>query len=116
MILGIATFPTRLLGPILVVILSLGAYSFRGLWEDIVITFVFGLIGYVFRRYHFTLIALMVGLFLGRQIDEDFVRFVILYGDDPSALLTKPIAMIFTVLSIGLVLWQIRKAISERQA
>ena len=112
----IATFPTRLLGPILVVILSLGAYSFRGLWEDIVITFVFGLIGYVFRRYHFTLIALMVGLFLGRQIDEDFVRFVILYGDDPSALLTKPIAMLFTVLSLGLVLWQLRKAISERLA
>ena len=52
----------------------------------------------------------MIGLFLGRQIDEDFVRFVILYGDDPAALLSKPIVAVFAVLSLGLPLWQIRSA------
>lgn len=112
----IVTVPSRLLAPFLAVILALGAYSFRGFWEDIVITFLFGLIGYAFRRHHFTLIALMIGLFLGRQIDEDFVRFVILYGDDPVALLDKPIVAAFALLSLGLVVWQIAQAVKERRA
>nr|WP_306264993.1 tripartite tricarboxylate transporter permease [Pararhizobium sp. IMCC3301] len=106
----IVTVPSRLLAPVLAIILALGAYSYRGYWEDIVITFLFGLIGYFFRRHHFTLISLMIGLFLGRQIDEDFVRFVILYSDDPAALLSKPIVAVFAILSLGLLLWQVRSA------
>ena len=109
----IASVPSRILAPVLAIILSLGAYSFRGLWEDIVITFIFGVIGYWFRRHHFTLIALMIGLFLGRQIDEDFVRFIILYADDPLLLAGKPIAMGFFVLSIGLIGWQTKAVIKE---
>ncbi len=111
----IATVPSRLLAPALAIILALGAFSYRGLWEDIVITFVFGLIGYVFRRHHFTLVALMIGLFLGRQIDEDFVRFVILYADDPLALAFKPITPVFALLSLGLLIWQVRTAWMERR-
>ncbi len=109
----IASVPSRVLAPTLAIILSLGAFSFRGLWEDIVITFIFGVIGYWFRRHHFTLIALMIGLFLGRQIDEDFVRFIILYADDPLLLTGKPIAMGFFILSIGLIGWQTKAVIKE---
>ena len=112
----IVTVPTRLLAPVLGVILALGAYSYRGYWEDIVITFFFGIVGYVFRRHHFTLISLMIGLFLGRQIDGDFVRFVILYSDDPLALLERPIVVVFVVLSLALLAWQIRTAWHERRA
>ncbi|RVT81881.1 hypothetical protein DXV76_18685 [Rhodobacteraceae bacterium CCMM004] len=112
----IVTVPSRLLAPALTIIIALGAYSYRGLWEDIVITFAFGLIGYVFRRHHFTLIALMIGLFLGAQIDEDFVRFVILYGDRPATLLERPIVAAFAVLSLALIALQVRLAIRERRA
>ncbi|WP_308918227.1 tripartite tricarboxylate transporter permease [Jannaschia sp. LMIT008] len=115
-VVRIVTVPSRLLAPILAVVLALGAYSFRGLWEDVVITFAFGLLGHVMRRHHFPLIALMIGLFLGRQIDADFVRFVILYGDDPMALLSRPIVATFAVLSLGLVLWQVRQAWTERRS
>lgn len=68
------------------------------------------------RRHHFPLIALVIGLFLDREIDVDFVRFVILYGDDPAALLRRPIVAGFAVLSAGLVAWQVRTAWTERRA
>lgn len=31
----------------------------------------FGLVGWVFKRYHFTLLSLMIGLFLGQELDEN---------------------------------------------
>lgn len=111
----IVTMPSRLLAPALTVVIALGAFSYRGRLEDIVVTFLFGIIGYVFRHHHFTLIALMIGLFLGRQIDEDFVRFVILYADNPMALLSKPIVAIFAILTILLVLHQVRQRLNENR-
>ena len=112
----IVTVPSAVLAPCLVVLLALGAYAFRGQFADVVVTFAFGAIGYLFRRHHFTLIALMIGLFLGRQLDEDIVRFVILYGDDPLALAERPIVLVLMVLSIALVVQQVTSAVREARA
>jgi putative tricarboxylic transport membrane protein len=99
--------PSQVLLPILVLMLALGAYSLRGYYADVVITFTFGLIGHAFRRHQFSLIALMIGLFLGSQLDANIVRFVILYGDDPLALIERPISLVLMVLSLGMLIWQI---------
>lgn len=103
----IVRVPSQVLLPILVLMLALGAYSLRGYYADVVITFAFGLIGHVFRRHQFSLIALMIGLFLGSQLDANIVRFVILYGDDQLALLERPISLVLMALSLGMVCWQV---------
>ena len=103
----IVRVPSQVLLPILVLMLALGAYSLRGYYVDIVITFSFGLIGHAFRRHQFSLIALMIGLFLGSQLDANIVRFVILYGDDPMALAQRPISLTLMALSLAMVSWQI---------
>ena len=112
----IATVPSSILAPCLVVLLALGAYAYRGQFADVVITFLAGWIGYLFRRHHFTLISLMIGLFLGRQLDEDIVRFAILYGDDPAALLERPLVVVLMLASAGLFAWQVGTAVRERRA
>lgn len=112
----IVAAPSRLLAPMLAALLALGAWSYRGFFADVVITFAFGLIGHVFRRRHFTLIAVMIGLFLGRQLDENIVRFVILYGDDPLALLDRPITVGLALLSLGLLAHQVWSAARARRA
>lgn len=103
----IVIIPSRVLTPILVILLAVGAYSFRGYFGDVVITFVFGLIGHAFRRRQFSLLAMMVGLFLGDQLDQNIVRFVILYGETPLDLLERPISIALAVLSLGLIAFQI---------
>ena len=106
----IVRVPSQVLLPILVLMLALGAYSLRGYYADVVITFAFGLIGYAFRRHQFSLIALMIGLFLGSQLDANIVRFVILYGDDPLALMERPISLSLAMLSLGMIGWQVRQS------
>ena len=115
--LGVAYFvarivvvPSRILVPALIVLLAVGAFSFRNNFADIAITFAFGGIGFVFRRHQFALIALMLGLFLGQQIDDDITRFVILYGDDPLSLLERPLTVVLALASMVLLGWQLRQA------
>lgn len=111
----IVVVPSRLLVPILVVLLALGAFSFRNAFADIGITFAFGLLGFMFRRHQFALIALMLGLFLGQQIDDDITRFVILYGDNPGALFSRPLTVVLALASIVLIGMQVMTGVKKHR-
>ena len=96
--------PTEILLPTLVMVVALGVFSFRNLFFDVVILFSFGMIGYFFKRYHFTLVSFMIGLFLGRQIDDEMYRLVALFGQNPWAIFARPITVafiIFIIISLG---------------
>ena len=104
-VVRIVIIPSKLLAPFLLLLLTLGAYSYRDLLFDVVIIYLFGIIGWFFRRYHFTLLSLMIGLFLGRQMDEEIIRFAILFGDRPLEALQRPITStlcLLIILTLGL--------------
>ena len=98
----ITTIPTRMLVPLLFVVLFSSAYSYRNEFIDVYILLFFGLVGWIFKRYHFTLLALMIGLFLGQELDENFERVLILYGDDPLRVLESPLTVALSVLTIAI--------------
>jgi putative tricarboxylic transport membrane protein len=105
--------PTQLLLPVLVVLISVGAFSLRNLWFDVVILFAFGFIGYLLRRFKFAPIAFMVGLFLGRPLDEEMVRFNVMFGDDLASVMDRPITVGLVVLTLLSVAFQIRRVIRD---
>lgn len=110
----VVVVPSRILVPILIVIVSLGAFSLRNFMFDVFVLYFFGLIGWFFRRYNFALLSFMIGLFLGRQLDAEIVRFVILFGSDPMELLDRPIAVGFILLTILTITMRIRVALKAR--
>ncbi|MRG70461.1 hypothetical protein GH722_01665 [Alphaproteobacteria bacterium HT1-32] len=112
----VVTVPSRILVPLLLVLMSVGAFAFRGLMFDVFVLFAFGLIGWFFRRYHFTLLSFMIGLFLGRQLDEDMERVLILFGDDPLSALASPITAILTVSTVGLLSFILLKGLFARKS
>jgi len=96
--------PTQVLLPALLVLIALGAFSFRNLMVDVVILFGAGIVGYLLRRYNFAPVGFMIGLFLGRPLDEEMVRFTVLFGDDLTRLLDRPITLTLialTLMSLG---------------
>ncbi|MEM7774703.1 MAG: tripartite tricarboxylate transporter permease [Pseudomonadota bacterium] len=103
----IVRIPTTILVPFLTILLAVGAYSFRGLMFDVFVVFAFGLIGWFCRRYDFTPLSLMIGLFLGRQLDEEIVRVSVLYGDDPLAMLERPITAVLFAFTAALIVYKI---------
>jgi putative tricarboxylic transport membrane protein len=107
--------PSKYLVPVLVVLVTLGAYSFRNLMVDVFILYAFGLLGWFCRRYHFTLVSLMIGLFLGRQLDEEIVRFRVLFGNDPLATFQRPITVTFMALIVITLALNIRRLRVQRK-
>ncbi len=93
---------------------ALGVFSFRNLFLDVGILFSFGIIGYFFKRYHFTLVSFMIGLFLGRQIDNEVYRFVALFGNDPWAVFKRPITVGFIILIIVTLTFWVRGLLKKR--
>ena len=106
--------PTEVLIPSLIVVVALGVFSFRNLFLDVVILFSFGIIGYFFKRYHFTLVSFMIGLFLGGQIDNEMYRFVALFGNNPWAVFKRPITVGFIILIIITLAFWVRGLLKEK--
>ncbi len=103
----IVIVPTTLLVPFLTILLAVGAFSFRGQLFDVLVVFSFGVVGWLCRRYDFTPLSLMIGLFLGNQLDQEMLRVSILYSYEPWTILHRPIAAALFALTIALVLVRI---------
>lgn len=103
----IVIVPTTLLVPFLTILLAVGAFSFRGQIFDVFVVFAFGIAGWLCRRYDFTPLSLMIGLFLGNQLDQEMLRVSILYSYEPWTILHRPIAAALFALTIALILVRI---------
>jgi len=62
---AILRVPFSIVGPIIVVICAIGAYSVHNAFLDIVLMLVFGVVGYVFKKLQYPLAPLELALVLG---------------------------------------------------
>jgi putative tricarboxylic transport membrane protein len=90
--------PTRFLIPFISVALLVGVFSARQYLIDIGIMVVFGLLGFVVRKYGYSPVALLLALILGPLLEENFFRCLVIGG--PILFVTKPIALTLFLLSI----------------
>ncbi|NIO08400.1 MAG: hypothetical protein GTO40_10490 [Deltaproteobacteria bacterium] len=80
---------------------TVGSYSISRELYDVGLMFVFGLFGYIMRRLGFTPIPTIIAFLLG-PLFEDGVRWSLrLSGGDPSIFFTRPIALVFILLSVA---------------
>jgi len=86
--------PRPYLLPLIVVLCVIGAYAINNSFFDVGVAFLFGLIGWVFKRWDFPLGPLVLGLILGRMVEENLRRSLILSGGSPTIFLTHPIALV----------------------
>lgn len=89
-----------LLVPFLIILMSIGSFAYRNLIFDVYILFIFGIIGWYLKKFDFTPLSFMIGLFLGRQIDEDIERVIILFSDNPLKVFESTITLTITILTI----------------
>lgn len=108
-------FPTRVLVPCLAVFTVVGALSIRGLMFDAYILIFFGILGYLFKKLDYPLIAVVLGFILGDIVDSELIRVFQRYGDI-TPFFTRPVSLIFVILSaLGLASPYIMKFFRNRQ-
>lgn len=97
--------PVVYLMPIVAVLSVIGAYAINLSTFDLLLVFIFGVIGYFFDKMLYSPAPIVLGLILGNMIDTKFRTALVTSNGDFLSFLTRPISLIiflmilFTVVS-----------------
>jgi len=77
-----------------------GAYALNNAALDVLVCFISGVLGFIFRRTGFPLGPVIVALILGPIAEENIIRALLLAGGDATVFITRPISLILIIASI----------------
>ncbi|RJQ57414.1 MAG: hypothetical protein C4530_12560 [Desulfobacteraceae bacterium] len=97
--------PTRILAPAVMVFAVVGALSPRGLIIDPVIMVVFAAFGYIIKKLDYPIMGFILGFILGELVDREFLKSYLMYADDLTDLLSRPIFLVITALTLLSIIW-----------
>jgi len=96
------TVPYRWMFPAIVIFCAIGVYSITNNTFDVWIVSLFGILGYVFIKLSISPAPMVLGLILGRPMEENLRRALVVANGDWSVLFTRPISA--TLLAIAALL------------
>lgn len=102
---AILRVPFSVVGPVIVVICSIGAYTVHNAFLDIVLMLVFGVVGYVFKKLQYPLAPLVLALVLGDMAESAFRQSMILSGGSLSIFWSNGLVTSITALAIFVLFW-----------
>jgi len=86
--------PYRILGPIVLAICFVGAYSMRNNMFDVWICILFGILGYAMKRRGWPVAALILGLILGPMFEHNLRASMGMSGGSVLIFIERPIAAV----------------------
>src|SRR6267154_908861 len=84
--------PYRFLFPAILIFCSIGVYSINNAPFDVVLTAVFGMVGYWLVKHDFEPAPMLLGFILGPLMEENLRRAMLIARGDPSTFITRPIS------------------------
>ena len=111
----ILKIPYSLLFPLIVLFCEIGAFSVNNSVTDVLLVNIFGVIGYIMRRYEFEGAPLLMALVLGPMIENSLRRSLIMSDGSFMIFLSRPLSVFFLLVAIFLILSPlITKKISKK--
>ncbi len=104
--LSVFKIPYSVLFPSILFFCCIGTYSVNNNLDDIFITAVFGLLGYLFMRLDLDAAPLMLGFILGPMLEENFRRAMLISRGSFGTFVTRPISGTLLALIAIFVVWQ----------
>ena len=105
--LSVFKIPYTVLFPAILFFCCIGTFSINNSLDDIFITAVFGLVGYLFLRLNMEAAPLLLGFILGPMLEENFRRSMLLSRGSFDTFVTRPISGTLLVVIAILILWQL---------
>lgn len=91
--------PQGVLLPFIIVFCVLGGFAVNNSGFDVWVVLLFGLMGYVMMRLDFPLPAMLLALILAPLLESNFCRAMIMSGGNLSIFVTRPICLLFLVVT-----------------
>ena len=96
----IARLSDRILIPCIFVLCVVGSYAIHNNFDEVIIMFVFGIIGYLVRKFDMNAAAIVLGLILGPIGENGLRRSLILSDGDPMILFSTPLCWMLIALCV----------------
>lgn len=94
--------PYAVLSPMILLFCFIGAYSINNNPLDILIMFIFGIFGYLMRKFEFEPGPLMLTFVIGPIFERSTRQAILLSQANPQLFITSPIAMIMVAIAMYL--------------
>ncbi|HET9715396.1 MAG TPA: tripartite tricarboxylate transporter permease [Pseudolabrys sp.] len=107
--------PYRLLYPSIIVFCCIGIYSINNSPSDVIISAVFGLVGYWLTKHEFEPAPLVLAFVLGPLMEENLRRAMLIARGDATVFLTRPISAGLIALAVGLLILAALPMIRKRR-
>ena len=102
---AILRVPFSIVGPIIVVVCAIGAYTVHNAFLDIVLMLVFGVIGYVFKKLSYPLAPMVLALVLGDMAESAFRQSMIISEGSLSVFWSNGLVSTICGLAIFVLFW-----------
>lgn len=96
----ITLVPRTILWPAVLVFAVVGSYASSSSWFDVWVMLISGIIGFFMLRHGFGPAPLIMGLILGKIVEESFSQSMIIYDNSLLAMMERPVVVLFFVLTV----------------
>jgi len=96
--------PAPILNTLIVVFCFIGAFALRNDMADVWLTMIFGVAGFLMRRYDLPIPPLVMGVILGPMAEQYFLTSMVAHGNDLTVFVTRPVSALILALALLLVL------------
>jgi putative tricarboxylic transport membrane protein len=97
--------PAAILNTFIVVFCFLGAYALRNDLADVWLTMLFGVLGFVMRRYDLPIPPLVMGIILGPMAEQYFLTSMVSHANDLTVFVTRPVSAVILACSLFMLVW-----------
>ncbi|MEG0236145.1 tripartite tricarboxylate transporter permease [Cetobacterium sp.] len=112
----ILAVPYTILGPVIVMLATIGAYALKNNTGDVLLMAGAGIIGYMFVKLGYNSAALVLGLVLGQMSESNFRRAYTLSNGNLVAVFTKPITATLMIACIVMLIYPFIKYIFKKKS
>ena len=102
---AILRIPFAIIGPVIVVVCFIGAYTVAGSTFDLWLVLLFGIAGYVFKKLDYPIAPLVLAMVLGDKAEDAFRQSMILSQGSLSIFWANGIVTTLMLLGLALLLW-----------
>ncbi len=110
----ITLIPRQILWPAVFVFSMVGSYAFASSLFDVWTMLIAGIIGFLMKRYGFGAAPLVMGLILGKLVEQNLSRAMIIYDNDWLRFFESPIVDAFLVLTAVSLFWPLISKLWKR--
>jgi putative tricarboxylic transport membrane protein len=101
---AILRIPFSIIGPAIIVICAIGAYTVHSSMFDVYLMLGFGVLGYVMRKLKYALAPLVLALVLGDRAEDSFRQSMLLSQGDLSIFVSKPLVASLTIAALAILI------------